>query len=160
MEPAAWWQRALAEAVDLIVLSFVLGAGLILVAAVVGNSRSHVVSLFAFLALVSLLFVLPAATVARRGAGHGQTWGKQAVGIRAVCCDGRAFTWPRALVRESLCKGLFIIFTIILLLIPLLIDLAVARRNPQRQMLHDRLAKTRVVKAADSTRPFGGFFNW
>ena len=78
----------------------------------------------------------------RSGAHNGQTLGKQALSIRAVRQDAEAITAPTALMREFVGKGLLgliPLFTIVDFLFPLADD--------RRQAIHDKLAKTFVVRA-------------
>lgn len=69
---------------------------------------------------------------------YGQTLGKMAVGIRVIRQDGKPNTWGAILLREIVGKPLsFLILGIGFLMIAF---------DRQKRALHDRLAKTYVVK--------------
>ena len=79
---------------------------------------------------------------ARRGNRSGQTLGRQLIGTRAVCVDGTRLRYGTALVRH-LCH-------IVITLIPLvgLTNHLLPLWDAHKQTLHDKLARTLVVKAA------------
>ena len=71
---------------------------------------------------------------------YGQTLGKMALGIRVIRQDGGPSSWGAILFRETIGK----FFSAI----TLLIGYIMVGFDPKKRALHDRLAKTYVVKAS------------
>jgi uncharacterized RDD family membrane protein YckC len=86
--------------------------------------------------------------VLRRGGRRGQSLGKQLMRMRVVDAEGDRLRTSQILVREVLVKSL-LLFGIAFLLayVPLLVDLVLTARDPQRRAIEDRVATTRVVRA-------------
>ncbi len=127
---------------------------LMAVVAVSGDDLNYVVVGVALLASLVYAPVL----MCRSGAHNGQTFGKQALGIRVVREDARPIAASTALMREFVGKGLLGLvpfFTFVDFLLPL--------GDPRRQAIHDKLASTFVVgadavpdlEAAGPADPFG-----
>ena len=78
---------------------------------------------------------------------HGQTPGKQLLGIRVIRVDGTASDWGLTIVRELVIKfGLFeVIRDLVTLGFASIIDLLWAFWDKDRQTLHDKIVKTVVV---------------
>ncbi|GAV23329.1 RDD family protein [Carboxydothermus pertinax] len=68
----------------------------------------------------------------------GQTLGKMALGIRVIRQDGGPNSWGAILLRETVGKFLSTLI--------LFIGYLMAAFDPQKRALHDRIAKTFVVK--------------
>jgi uncharacterized RDD family membrane protein YckC len=68
----------------------------------------------------------------------GQTLGMRAWRIRLVRSDGRALGWPQAALR---------FWAAVIALLPLGLGLWWGALDPERRGWHDRLARTRVVRA-------------
>jgi uncharacterized RDD family membrane protein YckC len=94
------------------------------------------------LALAGLLLYGPL-LMGRAGPRNGQTLGKQALGIRVVCDDGRPMAFGRGCVRELLGKALLGAATAGLWT---LLDVVWPLGDGRRQALHDKLATTTVVR--------------
>jgi uncharacterized RDD family membrane protein YckC len=96
------------------------------------------------LAFMFLYFPL---TMRRRGEHNGQTWGKQACGIRVMREDRQPVDAQLAIQREILLKYLvFWVLSVFLLLIPALVNYLRPLWDEHNQALHDKLARTYVVK--------------
>jgi uncharacterized RDD family membrane protein YckC len=106
--------------------------------------------------LISLVLIItiigpwlyPVFTMMREGENNGQTFGKQALGIRVVREDGRAFDAGTAAIREIVIKQLlFGTAGAFLLFVPTLVDYLWPLWDERNQALHDKIASTYVVKA-------------
>ena len=87
-------------------------------------------------------------TMARKGENNGQTFGKQAVGIRVIREDGQQWDFGTALLREFVVKGLlFGTLGSFFLLIPTLVDVLFPLWDERKQALHDKVVGSYVVKA-------------
>jgi len=87
----------------------------------------------------------PALLLSRGGERNGQTWGKQALGIRVVRNDGRPLTVGVAVLREGVGKQLL---TIVTFYAYALVDYLWPLGDRENQALHDKLASTHVVVAS------------
>ncbi|HEY0633672.1 MAG TPA: RDD family protein [Thermoleophilaceae bacterium] len=115
-ELSGWWRRVGATLLDaLISLPFLV---------------------FGYILIVSPLLMK------REGAQNGQTWGKQALGIRVVRDDQQPFTYGTALLRDFVIKGLLFGAIAVLSLVDSLWPLW----DPQNQALHDKLLGTHVLR--------------
>ena len=78
---------------------------------------------------------------------HGQTPGKQLLGIRVIRADGTASTWGWTFVREIVVKGLIIGLGVDSITYGLgtLFDGLWAFWDRDRQAIHDKIVKTLVV---------------
>lgn len=118
-----------------------------LVTATMGQDAPLAVLYFAVLPLSFALPTLP--FVLRRGRRRGQSLGKQLLRIRVVDAEGERLRTSQILVRELLTKSLLLFgIAALLIYVPLLVDLAMTRRDPQRRAIEDRIAGTRVVRAS------------
>jgi curved DNA-binding protein CbpA len=100
--------------------------------------------IFAGSAVLLLLYLVPATALT------GQTIGKRLRGIRVVKLDGSVAGWSGALTRFGLPLMVAVLLSPILgplSLAVVLIGMVGWVSNPNRQGLHDRLAKTIVVEA-------------
>lgn len=144
---ASWGRRVGAYLLDL--LFFLLLAGVpimvlyVVLLATMNEDDANAVFTLSWYGGSLLFFVLYYPLTMRRAGNNGQTWGKQAVGIRVVKEDGQRVTGGFAFVREGLVKGLLMgicfIVTILNYLSPLWDD-----RN---QAWHDKIVNTMVVQA-------------
>src|SRR5438132_8653337 len=96
--------------------------------------------------LISLGY--PTILLSREGKHNGQTWGKQATGIRVLRDDGQPMNVGRALLREGVGKQLLALITLYTYLI---VDYLWPLWDRENQALHDKIASTHVVR----TRPSG-----
>ena len=94
-----------------------------------------------FLVFGYILIVSPI-LMKREGPRNGQTWGKQALGIRVVRDDQQPFTYGTALLRDFVIKGLLFGAIAVLSLVDSLWPLW----DPQNQALHDKLLGTHVLR--------------
>lgn len=81
----------------------------------------------------------------RRGDAHGQTLGKQALGIRVVLDDGTDYTFKTALVRDTL--GRFVSGSVCAL------GYFWSLWDPSSRTWHDMIAKTHVVLVPPTLHP-------
>jgi uncharacterized RDD family membrane protein YckC len=93
-------------------------------------------------ALVTVPFML------RTGTRHGQTLGKQLLGLRVLDDSHTELTPGRAVARELLVKGPFWTGSVALFFIPALINGVWSMFDVERRGLQDRATGTRVVRAA------------
>jgi pSer/pThr/pTyr-binding forkhead associated (FHA) protein/uncharacterized RDD family membrane protein YckC len=93
-----------------------------------------------FLVIGYVLIVAPI-LMKREGEHNGQTWGKQALGIRVVRNDGQPFSFGTALLRDFVIKGLFSVVSFVYL-----VDVLWPLWDPQNEALHDKLATTHVFR--------------
>jgi uncharacterized RDD family membrane protein YckC len=100
------------------------------------NTVSYVITAVAAIAYFALL-------MRRGGERNGQTWGRQAAGIRVVRDDGRPVGPVFAAWRDYVVKGLLTAFT-------LGIDLLWPLWERENRTLHDLLLGTHVVRVAAS----------
>ena len=153
--PAGWWRRAGAALIDLVVISIpagLVGAGVFGVTP--GEADDYrllafVLAALAFLLLLAVAAILYAPLLMRRpGERNGQTWGKQAFGIRVVRTNGvpMDFTWSA--LREALVKGLGLGFlSTIIPLVPYVLDALWPLWDERNRALHDMVVGTLVVEA-------------
>jgi uncharacterized RDD family membrane protein YckC len=95
-----------------------------------------------FLIFIYVLVVSPI-LMARDGPNNGQTWGKQALGIRVVRDDGQPFTYGTALLRDFVVKNLLFGALAVVQLVNVLWPLW----DESNQALHDKLLGTHVLRA-------------
>jgi uncharacterized RDD family membrane protein YckC len=88
-------------------------------------------------ALISIAYF--AVLMSRAGERNGQTWGRQAAGIRVVRDDGKPVGPVFAAWRDYIVKGLLTAFT-------LGIDLLWPLWERENRTLHDLVLKTHVVR--------------
>jgi uncharacterized RDD family membrane protein YckC len=94
-----------------------------------------------FLIIFYVLIVSPI-LMARDGEHNGQTWGKQALGIRVSRDIGQPFTYGTALLRDFVVKSLLFGAVGIIAIVDSLWPLW----DEQNQALHDKLLGTHVLK--------------
>ena len=144
--PAGWWQRVAAAIVDAIVVGV---AGAIVggvVAAVLDAGDEAATGIAAFAGIVATAAYY-GALMARTGSRNGQTWGKQAVGIRVVRADGAPVEIGFALARELVVKMLlFGYVAIVTLYLATILNYLWPLWDAQNRALHDRIVRSRVVR--------------
>jgi uncharacterized RDD family membrane protein YckC len=155
---ASWGSRAGAYLIDGLVL---LVPGVILWVLIVGSAvglsgGDDDVALGAAIGL-SILWLLAFGVIAllyapvlmmREGARNGQTWGKQAVDIRAVRDNGQPFTFGSAALRDVVLKNIAVgIASTIIPVIPWFLNFFWPLWDDENRALHDMAASTHVVKA-------------
>ena len=117
-----------------------------LVVATLGDDAPEALFYFAILPLSYSLATVP--FMLRCGERRGQSLGRQLMRIRVVDAEGQYLRANQVLVREVVVKSLVLFGVALLLLyVPLLVDLVLTARDPQRRAIQDRIATTRVVRA-------------
>lgn len=147
-ELADWWTRAGAFVLD----QLIVGAGALALSYAAtgvlqdpGKARGSI----AFYVSVGLVASLYAPLLmARRGARNGQTLGKQFVGIRVVRTDGEPVGFWLGVLRTVVAQQLLIGITFYLYAI---VDYLWPLRDPQNQALHDKIARTWVLRTTAAT---------
>jgi len=140
---ANFWSRIGASLVDGVIL-FVAYIVVIGVAVASGSDVAAVIAVIFY--LVAGVFYAPV-LMARSGACNGQTWGRQAVGVRVVPISGAPINFGAAFLREFVGKTLFYTFSIYICLI---VDLVMGFATDNGQTLHDKVASTVVLNAGAS----------
>ena len=134
---AGWWYRVGAALLDGLIVGIPATAVVLAIDPAVGV----LIWLTATLTYYPLLMM-------RQGAGNGQTFGKQIVGIRVVQESGDPYTYGPAALREFVIK--YLLFGVVggfFLAIPTLLDYLWPLWDEQNRALHDMLASSRVVQA-------------
>jgi uncharacterized RDD family membrane protein YckC len=146
---AGWWSRVGAALIDGLILTIPV---FILVAIIIGVASGSdigavVTGLIGFLAYVlAVLFYAPV-LMARDGEHNGQSWGKQALGIRVTRDNGEAFDLGSAMVREVVVKSLlFGVVGSFFAGIPTLLDYLWPLWDDQNRALHDMVVSTHVMR--------------
>jgi uncharacterized RDD family membrane protein YckC len=147
---ASWGSRLAATLIDwLILLVPVVVLTIIVVAIAAGSDTGAVVTgILGFLAYLIALLLYAPLLMAREGERNGQTWGKQALGIRVVRDGGETMGFGWAALREIAVKGLAVgIASSIIPLIPYFLNYFWPLWDDQNRALHDMIVSTHVVQA-------------
>ena len=143
---SGWWERVGATILDAIIV-VVLIAAAVAVGAGLG-ALTHALVGVPFYAVAAAVWLFYAPYLMRReGERNGQTWGKQAVGIRVVKEDRQAMTFGWSFLREFVIKTVLFGWIGGSVLIGWLLDVLWPLWDDQNRALHDMLASTRVVQA-------------
>ncbi len=152
---AGWWTRAAAWLLDGLVVGAVFFAiGLVVGAVLLATGHKHIDRTTAN--TLSLVLGIPLGLcyapllLCRAGARNGQTLGKQAMRLRVVHDSGEPIDLRIGLRREVIGRQIPIILT---WGIYGLFDYLWPLGQPQNRCLHDKLAKTRVVRIARTPAP-------
>lgn len=153
---AGWWSRVGAQLIDLLIVWLPLGTVLTVLIVLASEARdgsgSETTLLAAtivatFLALAVHFFYAPL-LMKRRGRHNGQTWGKQACGIRVIRADGRPMRFAHAALRQIVFKSFGgIVASTFVPLFPWILNYLWPTWDEQHRALHDLAADTRVVAA-------------
>jgi uncharacterized RDD family membrane protein YckC len=154
---ASWGARLGATLIDSLILLVPGGLMFVLiVGGAIGLSGSDedvaagaAIAAFLLFGLVFLLIYLAYAPVLmmRKGEHNGQTWGKQAAGIRVVRDSGQPFDFGSAALREIVLKGLAVgIASSIIPIIPWFLNYFWPLWDDQNRALHDMVVTTHVVR--------------
>jgi uncharacterized RDD family membrane protein YckC len=121
----------------------------IVVAVAAGSDTGAVVTgVFGFLAYLVVAFLYAPLLMAREGPRNGQTWGKQALGIRVIRDGGESMSFGWAALREIAVKGLGVgIASSIIPIIPWFLNFFWPLWDDQNRALHDMIVSTHVVQA-------------
>ena len=152
-----WWRRVFAQLLDGLIITVIIAIPLIIVIALIAaSSPDQTGSGFGLFLL--LFLVISAALVAswlyapllmmRQGQHNGQSWGKQALGIRVIRdAEETPYTFGPAFVRQVLVIGvLFGGLGSVLGGIPLLADYLWPLWDKQNRALHDMVVDSRVIR--------------
>lgn len=166
---ASWWSRAGAWLIDglitgvpvvvLMIVAFIpllgsLGLGASgnegeAAAAALAGAFWFLILLFVGLILMFLIRLFYGALLMQRqGERNGQTWGKQALGIRVVRADGRPYDFGAGLLRDGVVE--YLLFWVVgssLMGIPTLLDYLWPLWDDQNRCLHDMMVDSRVIQA-------------
>jgi uncharacterized RDD family membrane protein YckC len=149
-ELSGWWRRVGAQVLDSLILTIPVILIVILVVVVaagsdVGAVVTGIVTSLAY--VVAVIFYAPV-LMKRPGPHNGQTWGKQAVGIRVVHDTGEEVTLGFAFLREVAVKYfLFGFIGSFFFSIPTLVNYLWPLWDDQNRCLHDMIVKSHVVRA-------------
>jgi len=133
----------------MILLVPVIALTLLVVAVAAGSNTGAVVTLIlGFLAYLVAAFLYAPLLMAREGEHNGQTWGKQALGIRVVRDNGESMSFGWAALREIAVKGLAVtIASSIIPIIPWFLNFFWPLWDDENRALHDMICSTHVVRA-------------
>ena len=146
---AGWWSRVGAQILDWLILTVPVVVIVVLVVVVAAGSDvgAVVTGLIAFLAyVVAAIFYAPV-LMKRPGARNGQTWGKQALGIRVVHDTGQEVDLGYGFLREVAVK--YLLFGVVggfFASIPTIVDYLWPLWDAENRALHDMIVKSHVVK--------------
>src|SRR5215207_539501 len=147
---ASWGSRLAAYLLDaLILLVPVIVLTIIVVAIAAGSDTGAIVTgVLGFLAYLVVALLYAPLLMAHEGPRNGQTWGKQALGIRVIRDNGEHMTFSWAALREIVVKGLGVgIASSIIPIIPWFLDFFWPLWDDQNRALHDMVVSTHVVQA-------------
>ena len=140
-ELASWRRRFAALLLDAAILGLVVAATVLAAGVPAEELRERIQN--GSTLLVVLIFLAPEAiyTTAMIGS-RNQTLGKMALGIQVVDAESRSpIGYPRAFTRWVSTAALRALFTI-----PTIVDHLWPLRDPKNQTLHDKLARSVVVR--------------
>jgi uncharacterized RDD family membrane protein YckC len=107
-----------------------------------------VTGVLGFLAYLVAAFIYAPLLMARDGARNGQTWGKQAMGVRVVRDSGERIGFGWAALREIAVKGLGVsIAASIIPFIPLILNYFWPLWDDENRALHDMVVSSHVMRA-------------
>jgi uncharacterized RDD family membrane protein YckC len=146
---ASWGSRLAAYLIDGVVLLVPVIALVVLVVGIAAGSDTGAVvtAIVGFLAFLVVAFLYAPLLMAREGVHNGQTWGKQALGIRVIRDNGQAMNFSWAALREIVVKGLGVgLASSIIPLIPWFLDFFWPLWDDENRALHDMVVSTHVVQ--------------
>ena len=140
-ELASWGRRLAALLVDAIVLGVVIAVALFAAGMPVDELRDRLQDGETLLFVV--LFLIPEGIYYTALIGsRSQTFGKMALGIKVVDAESRSpIGYPRAFRRWMSTAAMRALFTI-----PTVVDHLWPLRDPRNQCLHDKFARSVVVR--------------
>jgi uncharacterized RDD family membrane protein YckC len=147
---ASWGSRVGATLIDWLILLVPVAILVAIVLGVaVGSDTGAIASaIVGFLTYLVVALIYAPLLMARDGAGNGQTWGKQIVGIRVVRDAGQPMSFGYAALREIAVKGLALgVAGSVIPIIPYLLNYLWPLWDDENQALHDKVVSTHVVRA-------------
>ena len=147
---AGWGSRVGAYVIDFFILLIPVGVLTAIVIGIAAGSDTGAIltGVLGFIAYLVVAFLYAPLLMAREGERNGQTWGKQAVGIRVVRDSGERMSFGWGALREIVVKGLAVgIASSIIPFIPWLLDILWPLWDDQNRALHDMVVSTHVVQA-------------
>jgi uncharacterized RDD family membrane protein YckC len=147
---ASWGARLAAYLLDaLILLVPVIALTVAIVAVAAGSDTAGwVTAILGFLAYLVAVFLYAPLLMAREGEHNGQTWGKQALGIRVIRDNGERMNFGWGALREIVVKGLGVgIASSIIPIIPWFLNFFWPLWDDENRALHDMVVSTHVVQA-------------
>jgi uncharacterized RDD family membrane protein YckC len=146
---AAWFIDWLVLLIPAVILFFVVVAGAWGISGDDDASTGAVIAAtILYVVLISVVILLYAPLLMmRKGAGNGQTLGKQLIGIRVVRDNGVSMSFGWAAFREVVIKGLAVgIASSIIPIVPWFLDNFWPLWDDENRALHDMAASTHVVR--------------
>jgi uncharacterized RDD family membrane protein YckC len=147
---ADWWTRAGAFVLDQLVVAGIAIVAALVIAAALDDSGGDTTQVVVYAVAIPLGLLYAPLLMARAGAHNGQTLGKQVVGIRVVRVDGAPMTFWTGVLRTAVGQQLLIAITFY---VYAFVDYLWPLRDPQNQALHDKLAKTWVLRTTAPDEP-------
>jgi uncharacterized RDD family membrane protein YckC len=144
---AEWGTRAAAFVLDSLFLFGVVVLVTIVAVVAVGSGDERTIETIAYAVGLPLGFLYAPLLMARRGKANGQTFGKQMMDIRVVRTNGEQVTFWNGFLRQVIGQQLLMAMT---LYVYGLLDYLWPLRDARNQALHDKIAKTLVVRTAPS----------
>ena len=147
---AGWGARLAAYLVDGLILTIPAVVLTVIVVAIAAGSDvgAIVTGVLGFLAYLVVALVYAPALMARDGERNGQTWGKQAMGIRVVRDNGEPMSFGWAALREIAVKGVAVsVASFVLPVIGWFLNFFWPLWDDENQALHDKVVSTHVVRA-------------
>ena len=150
---AEWWPRVGATLLDFLIVWALAVVAIIPTVILVGpfdNGDDDAGGAVWLLMWAVLSIAYTCLTMARRGRRNGQTFGKQAAGVRVVRDDGRPVTIKTAFGRDILLKWVVGILTFG---VGWIVDSLWPLGERENRALHDLAVHTHVVSTAPPPRP-------
>ena len=143
---AGWGERVGATILDTIFVVLLIAAAVAIGAAL--GTLTHELAGIPFYTAAALVWLFYGPYLMRReGERNGQTWGKQAVGIRVVKEDRQRMTFGWSFLREFVIKTLLFGWVGGSILLGWLLDVLWPLWDDENRALHDMIVSTRVVQA-------------
>jgi uncharacterized RDD family membrane protein YckC len=142
-QPSDWWTRARAFLLDQLIVAAIALAGALAAKAVIGDPSRDTLQLVVYAIAIPVGLLYAPVLMARGGARNGQTLGKQIVGIRVVRTDGAPVSFWLGVLRSVVAQQLLTAVTAYAYAV---VDYLWPLRDPHNQALHDKIAKTWVLR--------------
>jgi len=147
---ADWWTRVGAFLLDQLIVGGVAVVAILVAAPLVHGHGRGVGEVVLYAVALPLSLLYPPLLMARGGDRNGQTLGKQLVGIRVVRTNGEPMTFWVGVLRWVVAQQLLLFITFN---VYALFDYLWPLGDAQNRALHDKAAKTWVLRAAAPRPP-------